>query len=191
MESIFSTYLGLGFDHILDSNGIDHVIFVLALCAAYDLKGWKRLLILITAFTLGHSLTLALSALDWVNVDSDLVELVIAITIGLTALNNVALKKVDQTAHRIKYFIALVFGLVHGLGFSGYFKTLLGREEEVLFPLFSFNLGIELGQIIIVAGMLLFFLLAEKLLKVKPREYNLFISGLAFGASLLMFLERI
>jgi hypothetical protein len=189
--SEFTTYLRLGFEHILDINGIDHVLFVIALCAAYDLKSWKRLIILVTAFTLGHSITLALSSFDVISVNQDLVELVIAITIAITALQNVLIAKPDKTAHRLKYAAALVFGLFHGMGFSTYFRSLLGGEEDVFFLLLSFNLGIELGQLVIVAAMLLFFVIAEKAIKIKPREWNLFFSGTAFGAALLMILDRI
>lgn len=187
---MFNTYLELGFRHILDFRGIDHILFVIALCAAYDLKAWKRLLILITAFTIGHSLTLVLSSLDIFQVDQDIVEQIIAITIAVTALQNILIPKPDPTANRLKYAAALVFGLFHGMGFSTYFKALLGREEDILLPLFAFNLGIELGQLCIVALMFVFFFLAEKSLKIKARDWNLFLSGLAFGAALMMLSDR-
>lgn len=188
--SAFNTYLELGFRHILDLRGIDHILFIIALCAAYDLKAWKKLLILVTAFTIGHSLTLALSALDVLRVDQDIVEQIIAITIAITALQNIFIPKPDVTAHRLKYAAALVFGLFHGMGFSSYFTSLLGRGEEILLPLFAFNLGIELGQLCIVVAMFLFFYLAEKSLRIKPRDWNLFLSGIAFGAALMMLSDR-
>ncbi len=189
--SAFNTYLELGLEHILDFKGLDHVLFIIALCAAYDIKSWKRILILVTAFTIGHSLTLALSALDVLKVDQDIVELIIAITIAITALQNVIISKPDQTAHRLKYTAALVFGLFHGMGFSTYFRQILSREDEIILPLLSFNLGIEVGQLCIVAGMLLFFFIADRSLKIKPRDWNLFLSGIAFGAALLMLSERL
>src|SRR5690606_17367226 len=108
----------------------------------------------ITAFTLGHSLTLALSALEIVKVNQNSVEVWIAITIGLTALQNVFVNKMNSNTQKIKYLLALVFGLIHGMGFSTYFRSLLGKENDLIFPLFSFNIGIELGQICIIAGML-------------------------------------
>ncbi len=189
--SAFSTYLELGFDHILDYKGLDHILFVIALCAAYDIKSWKRILILVTAFTLGHSLTLALSALNLLKVDQDIVEIIIALTIAITALQNIIINKPDLTAHRLKYAAALIFGLFHGMGFSTYFRQLLGRDDSLVLPLLSFNLGIELGQLCIVAGMLLFFFIADRSLKTKPRDWNLFLSGIAFGAALLMLAERL
>lgn len=189
--SAFSTYLELGFRHILDVKGHDHILFVIVLCAAYEFKHWKQILILVTAFTVGHSLTLALSALDVMSVDSATVELLIAVTILLTAVQNITIPKPGKTAMQAKYFMALFFGLVHGLGFSNYFKMLLGKESNILLPLFSFNLGIELGQLLIVAALLVFFFLAGSVLRIKPRDYNLFLSGAAFGVALLMVLERI
>lgn len=187
----FTTYLELGFRHILDIQGIDHILFIVALCAAYDLKSWKRLLILVTAFTVGHSLTLILSALDLLHVNQDQVEMIIAGTIAFTALQNIIIPKPDQTAHRLKYAASLIFGLFHGLGFSTYFQSLLGREESIILPLLSFNLGIELGQICIVLAMLVFFYIADKSLKIKSRDWNLFLSGIAFGAALLMLTQRL
>jgi hypothetical protein len=188
--SVFSTYLELGFRHILDPDGIDHILFIVALCASYELKFWKRILLLVTAFTLGHCLTLILSGMNLFRIDQELVELIIALTIAITSLQNVIIPKGDQTGVKLKYLGAVVFGLFHGMGFSSYFKALLSEEENLLFPLFSFNLGIELGQICIVAGMLLLFLVGEKMLKIKARDRNLFISGLTFGAALLMILDR-
>lgn len=189
--SEFSTYLELGFRHILDPKGIDHILFVVALCASYELKLWKRILLLVTAFTVGHCVTLILSGLDLFSVDQVLVELIIALTIAITSLQNILIPKADKTAIRLKYAVALLFGLFHGLGFSSYFKTLLGSGNDVLLPLFSFNLGIELGQLCIVGVLLLLFLLMEKGMKVKAKDRNLFLSGVTFGAALLMILERI
>ena len=189
--SAFLTYLELGFRHILDLRGIDHILFVVALCAPYQLKHWKSLLILVTAFTIGHSLTLVLASMDMITLSGDFVELIIALTIAFTALQNVFLPLEDRTSTRLKYILALVFGLFHGLGFSGYFQTLLGREESILLPLFSFNLGIEAGQLLLVCGILLFLLIADRYKKIKARDWNLFLSGTAFGASLLMIIDRI
>jgi len=187
----FTTYLELGFHHILDFKGLDHLLFILALCAAYDIKSWKRILILVTAFTVGHSLTLALSALNLLKVDQDIVEMIIALTIAITSLQNIIISKPDLTARRLKYAAALIFGLFHGMGFSTYFRQLLGRDKFLVLPLLSFNLGIELGQLCIVALMLLFFFIADRSLKIKPRDWNLFFSGIAFGAALLMLTERL
>ena len=146
---MFKTYLQLGFEHILDLQGYDHILFIITLCAIFSIKQWRQLLILITAFTIGHCLTLGLSALSIVEVNAELVEFLIPLTILITALYNIV--KRDHSDMRVHYFMTSLFGLIHGLGFSNFFKALLGKEESILQPLLAFNIGVELGQIIIVA----------------------------------------
>ena len=147
---MFPTYLELGFDHILDLQGYDHILFLIALCAAYAATEWKRILILVTAFTIGHSVTLALSSLKVINVNADLVEWLIPITILITALIHLFRKPDTKTNRLADYSLALFFGFIHGMGFSNYFRALLGQEAEIIVPLFAFNLGVELGQLVIV-----------------------------------------
>ncbi len=186
---MFSTYLQLGFEHILDLNGYDHILFVIALCAVYRYTQWKNILILVTAFTIGHSITLALSALDIIVFRSDIIEFLIPLTILLTAMFNVVRKKDTQQKVMTNYGLALFFGLIHGMGFSNYFKALLGREENITLPLFSFNIGVELGQIVIVLLTVLAGYLFARGLNVKQREWNLFISGAAAGISFVLLME--
>jgi len=174
---MFGAYLGLGFEHILDPNGYDHILFVLALSGIYLLKDWRQVLILVTAFTIGHSLTLALSALNLVKVNADLVEFLIPITIVLTCLYNILRKEHNQSRISWNYLIALGFGLIHGLGFSNYFKAILGKEESIVLPLFAFNVGVELGQVIIVIVALIVASLVVRLLKVSQRKWTLFLSA--------------
>lgn len=147
---MFRVYLGLGFDHILDPNAYDHILFVVTLCAIYAASHWLRVLILVTAFTIGHSITLALSTLHVVNISPDLIETLIPITITLTALYNFYKIEGDERRLGLHYFLAAFFGLIHGLGFSNFLKALLGKEENILTPLLAFNLGVEFGQIVIV-----------------------------------------
>ena len=151
--SLFELYFNLGLQHIADLKGYDHILFILTLCAVYDLKEWKRVLILVTAFTIGHSLTLALATLDLIKMDTNLIEFLIPLTIFITAMANVLMRKqkVSFLLHYLKYSAALFFGLIHGLGFSNYLRSLLGSEKGLVLPLFSFNVGIEAGQILIVA----------------------------------------
>ena len=152
----FELYLRLGFEHISDLKGYDHILFVIALAAVYPLREWKHLLILVTAFTIGHSVTLALSTLGWVNVDADLIETLIPITIFITAALNIAERfakdpdKALQRDWRMKYALAIGFGLIHGLGFSNYLRAILGGEQSLVLPLFSFNIGLEIGQLVIL-----------------------------------------
>lgn len=154
--SEFELYLRLGFEHISDLNGYDHILFVIALAAVYPLREWKHLLVLVTAFTIGHSVTLALSTLGWVNVDADLIEMLIPVTIFITAALNIAERfardpeKALQRDWRAKYALAIGFGLIHGLGFSNYLRAILGTEQSLVLPLFSFNVGLEIGQLVIL-----------------------------------------
>ncbi len=146
---MFTEFLKLGFDHILDPNGYDHILFVVALAVMYQLKDWKKVLILVTAFTVGHSLTLALSALHLISVNAELIETLIPLTIFVTAVFNLFYKGSSANINW-NYLLALVFGLIHGLGFSNYFRAIMGKEESILLPLASFNIGVEVGQICIV-----------------------------------------
>jgi hypothetical protein len=190
--SLFKLYFTLGLQHIADLNGYDHILFILTLCVVYSLKEWKRVLILITAFTIGHSLTLALATLDLVRVDGELIEFLIPLTIFLTALANVIIRKqrVSPLLHGLKYSAALFFGLIHGLGFSNYLRSLLGSERGLLLPLFSFNVGIEAGQILVVAAIMLLSKIVIDLLRFPGREWHLLLSGAGLGVSLVLMIER-
>lgn len=186
-----SSYLELGFRHIADLNGYDHILFIIALCAIYQLKEWRKILILVTAFTIGHSVTLALAALKVVKISSEVIEFLIPLTIVLTAIYNVIRKSESKSSLISYYIVALLFGLIHGLGFSNYFRALLGQERDITMPLLSFNIGLELGQLIIVAVILVINYFMLNTLKVKQREWNLFISGAAAGIAFIMMIERI
>lgn len=190
--SLFELYFKLGLQHIADLKGYDHILFILTLCAVYNLKEWKRVLILVTAFTIGHSLTLALATLDLIKVDTDLIEFLIPLTIFVTALANVlmAKQKVSSLLHYLKYSTALFFGLIHGLGFSNYLRSLLGSEKGIVLPLFSFNLGIEAGQILIVGIIMLITMVVVDLLHYPRREWHVLLSGAGLGVSLVLMIER-
>ncbi len=191
--SLFELYFTLGLQHIADFKAYDHILFILILCAVYTLREWRRVLILVTAFTLGHSLTLALATLDLVRVNGDLIEFLIPLTIFITALINViqGKQKVSRLQHYLKYGAALFFGLIHGLGFSNYLRSLLGAERGLVLPLFSFNVGIEAGQIIIVVFIMLLTKLVVDLLKVPIRDWHVLLSGAGLGISLVLMAERI
>ncbi len=190
--SLFELYFKLGLQHIVDFKGYDHILFILTLCVVYSLKEWKRVLVLVTAFTIGHSLTLALATLDLVRVDGDLIEFLIPLTIFVTALANLFARKQNVTPlqHYLKYAVALFFGLIHGLGFSNYLRSLLGAERGLALPLFSFNVGIEVGQIIIVSIIMLLTEVVVNLLGVPRREWHVLLSGAGLGISLVMMVER-
>lgn len=188
--SDFSIYFQLGWQHILDLTGYDHILFVLVLCCSYTLKDWKRLLWLVTAFTVGHSITLALAAFKIVKVDTGWVEFLIPVTILLTALYNLP-KRRKQRSPYILYAMTLLFGLIHGLGFSNYLQSLLGQEANIVMPLLSFNIGLEFGQLIIVFFVILLSELMLKIFSVSNRDWSFFLSSAVIGISFIMALERI
>jgi hypothetical protein len=162
----FKLYFGLGVDHILTWEAMDHILFVAALCLRYQWADWKKVAVLVTAFTIGHSITLALSALNYVHVSTKWIEFLIPLTIVATALNNLVQKKEDrQKKFPLIYFFALFFGLIHGLAYASSFLDLEGKEG--LIPhLFAFNVGIELAQLLVVAGVLLLSFILVQLLKI-------------------------
>ncbi len=185
-------YLQLGIEHITDLKGYDHILFLITLIAIYQFRHWKKILILITAFTIGHTVSLLVASFDIVSFPTRWIEFLIALTILLTALANIFMAKTETSKghHIYKYVMGLVFGLIHGLGFSNYLKSLILSEESIIGPLFSFNLGIEAGQLIIVAVFLLLGLMAMNIFKAKPRDWNLVFSGAGLGVSLILLIER-
>jgi hypothetical protein len=191
---IFNLYFNLGISHILDFNGYDHILFLTALISVYLITQWRKIIVLVTAFTLGHATTLVLSTLNIIYVNPMLVEFLIPITIILTSISNIITKtssEINKKLYYLKYLISVIFGLIHGLGFSSYLKSMLSESDNMINPLLAFNLGIELGQFIVVSIILVISYIFISKLKVEQREWNLFISGAAFGVSLILALERI
>ncbi len=192
----FTVYLRLGFEHLLDLRGYDHILFLAVLCAAYTLARWRELLVLVTAFTIGHSVSLAMATLRLVRVDTGLVEFLIPVTIVATALTNLAgLRREDPAEHRVaarplRYALALVFGVVHGLGFSNFLRLALGEERSLFVPLLSFNIGLELAQIVVAVGVLAVALAAVRLLSLPGRLWTLLLSALAGGVAAVMAVQR-
>jgi len=166
-------------DHILDVKGYDHILFVIALACLYSIQEWKRVLVLVTAFTLGHSVTLALATLKFVVVDSDLVEFFIPVTIVITAISNFFNDASSKSSSKVLNAIyAAVFGLIHGLGFSNFLRSLLGSEESIVTPLFAFNVGLEVGQIIIVLIFLGVTVIFVGILKVSRNHWKMIVSAI-------------
>lgn len=186
----FGLYFQLGWQHIADWKAYDHILFVTALCATYLVQDWKKLLVLVTAFTIGHSVTLALSVFNVIHFSTHLIEFLIPCTILATALLNILKKNLSFRTVQLNYFFALFFGLIHGMGFSNYLKSLLGRATNIVGQLFAFNTGLEFGQLLIVTSVLVVSFVAINLAKVKQREWNLFVSAAIFGIALTMAIER-
>jgi hypothetical protein len=185
-------YLQLGFEHIIDLRGYDHILFIITLCAVYLFSDWKHVIVLVTAFTIGHSLTLALASLNIIHLRQQLVEFLIPLTIFMTAIANISIKKTELSPllYKFKYISALIFGLIHGMGFSNYLRELLGNQESIIKPLFAFNLGLEIGQLIIVSCILLLASLMVKYFNSQRREWSLVLSGAGMGISLILMFER-
>ena len=192
--SEFELYFVLGKDHILDyASGYDHILFVVALCAVYVIKDWKQILILVTAFTVGHSVTLALATLNIIKVSVSWIEFLIPLTIFTTAVSNLFRKEqmFAATAIQTNYILALFFGLIHGMGFSNYLKALLGKDQGIVLQLFAFNIGLEVGQIIIVGIFLVVSFIAVNLAGADRRDWRMVISSAVAGIALILMKDRI
>lgn len=188
----------LGIIHITDFEGFDHMLYLVALAAWADLQNTWRILLMATAFTLGHSITLAMAGLDWIRPNGAWIEFLIPVSILFTALYNTRRgltqkrrgPESQEGFDALGYAVTLGFGLIHGLGFSTFFRMTRDGAEALVWGLFKFNLGVELGQICI----LLVFLTIASFIRgfgVTPREQQLFFAGAAAGLSLIMALERI
>lgn len=186
----FELYFKLGLQHILDIQGYDHILFVLALCAVYIPRDWRKIVILITAFTIGHSLTLALATFKVIEIRSDIIEFFIPVTIAITALVTILKPKPSSGRNiQLNYILALSFGLIHGLGFSNYLRELLGKEAIIWKPLLAFNLGLEAGQLVIVAVYLLITSVLVGIAGVNRKEWTLVVASMVLGVSLMLMLE--
>jgi hypothetical protein len=187
----FGFYFRLGWEHIISIDALDHILFILALISVYRWAEWRRVLILVTAFTIGHSVTLALSSLNLVSLSSDWVEFLIPCTIVFTAASNLFLKTYPPGAVKWNYLMASGFGLIHGFGFANTLRFILAEDQNFGWSLFGFNVGLEAGQILVVLIILLISRLFLGLLNVKVREWVIFISAAVFGLALKMALERL
>ena len=178
----FLFYFKLGWSHIVSLDALDHQLFIIALVAVYTAKNLKQVLILVTAFTIGHSLTLLLSVLDVIRFSSKWVEFLIPCTIFITALINLFKKNFSSSAVNTNYYLALLFGLIHGMGFANSVRMMLAKDQ---------NVGLEVGQIFFVIIILAATWLSLSFFKVKRRDWVIFLSAAVFSLALQMALERI
>lgn len=186
----FQFYFDWGWHHIMSWEALDHLLFITALATIYLLRDWKQVLILVTAFTIGHSLTLALSVLDVIRFSSKWVEFLIPCTIVITAISNLFQKQFTARSIRINYFLALGFGLVHGMGFANTIRFLLAKDQSLFTGLLGFNVGLEVGQIVVVATILLVAEAITSTLKINRREWVIFLSAAVFSLAAQMMIER-
>lgn len=191
MMTDFLFYLQLGWEHIISIDALDHQLFILALIAIFSFQDLKKVLILVTAFTLGHSFTLALSAFDVIRFPSNWVEFLIPCTIVFTALDNLIFSKNEDKLIKLNYFLALIFGLIHGMGFANSVRMMLAKEQSIVIPLLGFNVGLEIGQIAVVIIVLSIFYILSTFLKLKKKHWVMLVSAPILIFSIKMALERI
>ncbi len=183
-------YFETGWHHIISWSALDHILFIIALSAIYLAQNWKQVLVLVTAFTIGHSLTLALSVYDIIRINEKWVEFLIPCTIVATGVFNFMVKDFKIRSLRINYFSALFFGLIHGMGFANTIRFMLAKDQHIALPLVSFNIGLEAGQIVVVAFILsISFLLVNKL-KLNRKWWVWALSGIAMLIALNMMVGR-
>ena len=191
--SEFWLYLKLGLYHVLDWEAYDHTLFLITLTVAYTFDNWKRIFLLVTLFTLGHTTSLFLAAYDVVSVNSKLVEFLIPITILLAAIFNVfnAGKMASKNKKiGILYATTLFFGLIHGLGFSSFFNAISSNVSSKILPLLEFALGIELAQLIIVLIVLIISFVAQTFFRLSRRDWILVISSIVIGMTIPMIISN-
>ena len=188
----FILYFKMGLHHVLDFNAYDHILFLIVLAVVFSFYHFKKVIWLVTLFTIGHSITLALSAFGIISVNMKLIEFLIPVTIFITGTVNIfTVKQAAKGKQNTNLILALLFGLIHGLGFSNYFKMMIGRGEDKIIPLLEFSLGIEMAQIIIVLGILLIGTILQNFFKVTKRDWILVCSSIVIGFAIQMILNRV
>ena len=188
----FQSFFSHGWEHIVDINAYDHLLFVMTLCAAFKFVQWRQILVIITAFTIVHSGTLILSALDIIPTNPKIIDMLIPLTIMITAVSNMTNygKEGRFSDAKVKYFIALIFGLIHGLAFASNFKFML-FGDSIIMPLFAFNIGIEVGQLFIVFLFMIALWLYTNVIKGEHMKWNIFVSGAGFGIAMTLFINAL
>ena len=188
----FIFYFKMGLTHVLDIKAYDHILFLIVLAVVYQFKQWTKVIWLITLFTIGHSITLALSAYGVIHINANLVEFLIPLTIFITGLVNVfTAKKASVGKENQNLIFALFFGLVHGLGFSNYFKMMIGSSKDKLIPLLEFAVGVEVAQVIIVCIILLIGSVVQSIFGVNRRDWILIVSSIVVGFAFQMMMNRV
>lgn len=191
--SEFWIFFEIGMRHVLDIKAYDHVLFLIALTVPFAFKDWPKVLLLVTLFTVGHSFALLLSVFEIVIIKASLIELLIPITILITATYHLftAGKTSKNDGMSIIGFITLFFGIIHGLGFATYFKTILsGKTSDQFIPLLEFATGIEAAQIIVVLVVLILSYIVQTVFRFSKRDWTLVLSAFVIGVVLPMVIEN-
>ena len=190
--SEFWIYFQIGLKHVLDIHAYDHVLFLIALAIPFSFKDWKRVVLLVTLFTIGHTMALMLSVFGIIAIKVNVVELLIPITILITALFNLftAGKSSKKESMNVVFFITLFFGIIHGLGFSNYFKSILGGDAaSKVLPLSEFALGIEAAQIVVVFVVLIVSYIVQTVFRFSKRDWTLVMSAFIIGVVIPLIIE--
>ncbi len=188
--SEFWLFLKLGLTHVLDIQAYDHVLFIIVLVAAYNFSNWKRLLGLVSLFTLGHTISLLLASYDYVTVSSSVIEFLIPVTILFTAMFNIFAARKSNHSEKVGllFILTFFFGLIHGFGFATYFNMI--KDETTILPLLEFALGIEIAQIIVVIAVLIMSFIFQTFLRFNKRDWILIISSIVIGMVIPMLIEN-
>jgi len=186
----FKTYFLWGWEHIISLDALDHILFIAALAVIFRLAEWKQVLVLVTAFTIGHFITLWLSVLDLIRFSPEWVEFLIPLTIIVTAIVNL-FNMSTRLSIGLHYGLALGFGLIHGMGYANAIRFSLMEEQSLGWSLFAFNLGLEIGQLFVVLAILLAGALVGRLIRISMRLWVVIISSVILLLSLNMVVERI
>ena len=186
----FTFYFPMGWEHIISADALDHQLFIVALAALYTWQDWKKVLILVTAFTVGHSFTLLLSVQDWIRLDSKWVEFLIPVTIVITAALNLFQQREKPTTSLLSYGLALFFGFIHGMGFANSIRFMLAQDQQLGWGLFGFNLGLEAGQVLVVILLLSINHFVTFITKLPTKKWNFLVSCLVLGIAFGMAMNR-
>ena len=185
--SEFWFYFTQGLFHVLDWNAYDHILFLIVLTVSHSYQHWKKIILLVTLFTVGHTMSLLLEFYKVVTVNASLIELLIPITIFITAWINIFTLK--KTKSILSYTTTIFFGLIHGFGFSGYFKMIGNQAENKLWALFEFSLGIELSQVIVVLIVLILGFIIQTIFRISQRDWILVMSSIVIGIIIPMIIH--
>ena len=186
----FSFYFPMGWEHIISADALDHQLFIIALAALYTWSDWRKVLVLVTAFTIGHSVTLLLSVLDWIRLDSKWVEFLIPLTIMITAALNLFQHNQKQTTSISTYGLALFFGFIHGMGFANSIRFMLAQDQQIGWGLFGFNVGLEVGQMLVVVLLLCINHFVTFIAKLPAHKWNFIVSSLVLGIAFGITMNR-
>ena len=188
----FLLYFKIGWGHLLSEGAADHILYLLALISCYSIQQLKRVFLLITAFTVGHTVTLALSVFGLLSFPDHWVEFLIAVTLLITSFFNIFQTQLPGKANwfQLNYTAALFFGLIHGMGFAGTIKFLLAKDQSLVWPLLSFNVGLEMAQILLVFLFLYTFWILGFIKKINLKHLPITLSLACSLIALLLCVER-